>query len=1080
MNPNKILTEWKDYKRKGHPAGEWTRFREWLWQEIEPILQEFIAYMQQKDMWDVYGSNCNNHFYYHSGTGYEHHVKWPGTKVMCKIMSTALFFLTDTNGLLDFTRDADEPVQKLRQLIGCTIVNVFMHILEATVCEGHWGLEYAWYVMREKMEGTPTNIIKRKECVEGFIDNVNLGSWSMKAKIKEWIQKNTDLRTWAQDTEIKRMCPTAPEKSTEAQRTGKGEGKWQEGGPSTDTYGEQEVRAHMETGLKRVIGSGMHEIMTKVGEQLEAGSKPPNTGQPGTGARKPGSGTHAAAGPNAPPTTPGGAQQDSKKDTISEEDNTHAKDKPGNTEGAPAQGKTADGADTKTPKDKKSDSGSSGLEGTGGARAGSTKAKDTNSPNAAGSDDEGTGATQPGPQPPPQAPASPVPSSPPASITPQAEPAPAGGSAGTGSTGNIGCHDSGVTSSSVSVTCGTYTAPGLEAPRIPPGVAVIDEDANTGPGTGDTKDVTAPDHKNGVSQSPELTPGPGPSPASPEAQPALPAPPETPVETTTTTSTQTPSAAEPGAPGPPGPPGPSGQPGAAGETGEKGATGALGNSSADAVVDGGNDDPPPLNPPKPNPNPDQSGSGPGGTGAGGLPDGAGGGAGRGGGGGSGSSPSSTTSRATASNGDDKENNAADSKMQAENVGFELDLKPYKGGLDGSYAPPSPEVTASDKPVTIPGRSKDDDAISPIFTAKDIFLSSSVLIFVASVTSLIVLYSLWKKYCSIYNAASRHQITEVLHECEAAEWENVKDDYWQIVVQEFAPDLEQEEDTNNNILGVSTSHAALATHDSTTRAPPTDFDGTDPCPPHDPDPWSCMETIQSETDPCPPNAADPDACSCMETIQLDAPHSRAPTVPGDATSHCTHWINWIDRNKDILRECTGHTWFLQLKADWQQYLREHMVANEHNVVYGHRELGDAATMERKKLDLWKEWVAQQHALMHIYGAEEWFQHLLHTVAHETTEETGSQREQTFHANNIPTAQEGATDAAAQKRAPENIPLTKVKEPEQQHDHYPELRHTEHLTAHKLWMLVLSLLIEECDMEQNMKETELYVDDLLEQL
>ncbi|KJP85053.1 hypothetical protein AK88_05308 [Plasmodium fragile] len=279
-------------------------------------------------------------------------------------------------------------------------------------------------------------------------------------------------------------------------------------------------------------------------------------------------------------------------------------------------------------------------------------------------------------------------------------------------------------------------------------------------------------------------------------------------------------------------------------SGASGATGAPGNSGGGAVAAGsGNDDPPPLNPPKPKPeptNPDQSGSSPGGTGAGGLPDGAGGGAGRGGGGGSGSSPSSTTSRATASNGDDKENNAADSKMQAENVGFELDLKPYKGGLDGSYAPPSPEVTASDKPVTIPGRSKDDDAISPIFTAKDIFLSSPILIFVASVTSLIVLYSLWKRTIMELHL-------EVLNECEAPEWENVKDDYLQIVVedfaQEFAQDMIRDDNRNNNILDVPNSHAALATHDSTT---------LDSCRPkeEDPDPWSCMETIQFKEEGTP--------------------------------------------------------------------------------------------------------------------------------------------------------------------------------------------------------------------------------------
>ncbi|KJP88875.1 hypothetical protein AK88_01369 [Plasmodium fragile] len=118
------------------------------------------------------------------------------------------------------------------------------------------------------------------------------------------------------------------------------------------------------------------------------------------------------------------------------------------------------------------------------------------------------------------------------------------------------------------------------------------------------------------------------------------------------TSTQTPSTEQTGASGAAGPQGPSGPPGAKGEEGKP----------ADGVVDAGNDDPPPLNPPKPKPettNPHQArssvGSGsPGGVqdpgstagssenGGGGLPDGAGGG---GGGASSSSSPSEPSSSA---------------------------------------------------------------------------------------------------------------------------------------------------------------------------------------------------------------------------------------------------------------------------------------------------------------------------------------------------------------------------------------------------------------------------------------------------
>ncbi|KJP85745.1 hypothetical protein AK88_04615 [Plasmodium fragile] len=247
--------------------------------------------------------------------------------------------------------------------------------------------------------------------------------------------------------------------------------------------------------------------------------------------------------------------------------------------------------------------------------------------------------------------------------------------------------------------------------------------------------------------------------------------------------------------------------------------------------------------------------------------------------------------------------------------------------------------------------------------------------------------------------------EVLHECDAAAWENVKDDYLHILVHEFMG--------GNNMCtsssDVCTPDDGLATHDSTTRDVttahstnrdlPIDSDGTDPCPPHDPDPWSCMETIQLATDPCRPHDPDPWSCmetmelatdrapphaedrwNCMESIQLHAQQSRAHSDHGDETSACTHWINWIDRNKYFLRACATQPWFLQLKADWKQYLREHIVSDAAS--------GDhktAATMERTKLDAWQAWVAKQHDLMNTYSAEAWFQHLLHNVQQETAPE-----------------------------------------------------------------------------------------------
>ncbi|KJP84714.1 hypothetical protein AK88_05654, partial [Plasmodium fragile] len=307
--------------------------------------------------------------------------------------------------------------------------------------------------------------------------------------------------------------------------------------------------------------------------------------------------------------------------------------------------------------------------------------------------------------------------------------------------------------------------------------------------------------------------------------------------------------------------------------------------------------------------------------------------------------------------------------------------------------------------------------------------------------------------------------EVLHECEAAEWENVKDDYLQIVVEQFAQDLMRCGQGYSSSLDAPITNQDLSgINASSMLDPPTDIARTDPCPAneHDPDQWSCMETIPLDTDPCAPNAED--RWNCMETMQLDAQQSRAHSNRDHVTTYCTQWINWIDRNKDIVRACTTQPWFLQLKADWKQYLREHMAEHEDNGVSGNSELGEAAILPMKKVRLWKQWVAKQHALMHIYGEEEWFQHLLNNVQEATATHKGevSVVEKDLEVEKVMAAEH----MLRVRTSPGTQPLHRQT--------YMKKR----LTA-QTWILILALIIEECELESSMQHKDLYVDDLLQQ-
>ncbi|KJP86090.1 hypothetical protein AK88_04281 [Plasmodium fragile] len=364
--------------------------------------------------------------------------------------------------------------------------------------------------------------------------------------------------------------------------------------------------------------------------------------------------------------------------------------------------------------------------------------------------------------------------------------------------------------------------------------------------------------------------------------------------------------------------------------------------------------------------------------------------------------------------------------------------------------------------------------------------------------------------------------EVLHECEATEWESVKHDYLQILVQEFAQefarDLEPDATGHSSSPHAATPNEGLSRNNvSSTLDPPTDTEGTDPCPPHDPDPWSCMETIQLEphtsapnddnhdpwscmkniqlaTDPSASNEQDPDPSSCMETIQLDAPQSRTHSDHGDETLACTHWINWIDRHKHLLQDCTTQPWFLQLTAEWKQYLSEHMVANAAHGVYVQRAFGEVATMERNKLDAWKEWVATQHELLNIHGEEEWFQHLWSNIEETgvVTEHDGmpeqirmlegvshihtvDEKPTTFVTEHGPTVEKGLQVQEALDGG-SALKVRHVPRPQPLHKQ-PYMKKP--LTA-TIWILILALVIEQCEVERNLQETELYVDELLDNI
>ncbi|KJP85644.1 hypothetical protein AK88_04716 [Plasmodium fragile] len=1000
-------------KDRGIPGNDRDRqFYDKFWADMKTVYEEFVKYMEKPDQQGPYGTLCQE------AAKHQHQENMlQGDRVVCEFMLGALLFKhgLDVSGAGRSAQGTAEHVTQTQRYMKCMIVNVFIDSMLVPECLETEDARYAEKAIYELLKAH-TGFHENDDCDGVNFDKTQVAGGYLRHTIRDWIK--TETIKW-DDTEAAGILSSRCK-------------NWSEGGQTPRGTAQKDVK-NIDNDEEKKIQEEVKNIKGEVKAEMDKVQKSIESNKDAIQSK-----AVTAAKPVA--TTAAAEEKEPKKEKAPPAKVPEVPKKPVPDRNTPEPGSGTDGR------------GRSDDSATGSIPPPPPAAP----PTATSAGDTQSSGSPPSPE--PARPAAP------------ADPGPGGASSGTASTGTVGCPDKEGTSSGVSITCGTYTGPGLEAPRIPPGVQITLEDANTGPDEHANK-VTQGIDPAGSGVQPGLAPVPPSSAVQPEAKPSA-------SETTTTSPEATPKS-----------------------TGtETTSTANAGDDSTrdrgNAVVDGGNDDaPPPLNPPKPkpNPNPDQASGGTAGTG-GGADQSSGGGAGGASGGGGGGH-------------------------------FQLDLAPKEldvGGAAGGFSPPTLEAASpadTDKGLSGPSSDGPDgpDLTNTVLTA-----TTPVLFFLTAVTVALLGYSLWKYFAYLAKrrrtyrtvrdvpsppldeeilehlqrgapplhygytmirdrrAASaaehrrrrsprvhRRTIIELhleeLNECEAAAWENVKDDYLHIVVQEFAQDLMRDEDTNNNILDAPTTNQDLSGNNvSSTVDPSTDIERTDACPPNDPDPWSCMETIQLATEPCPPNDCDP--WSCMETMELDAEQSRAPTVPGDETSDCTHWINWIDRNKHLLQDCTTQTWFLQLKAEWKQYLLAHMVATEDNGVYGHSELGDAAILPMKKLDLWRQCVAQQHRQMSMYK-EEWFKHLLENIEEETVpgkrDVSGVEKDLKME---IVTA---AEDMLQVRDLPRSQPLH-----QQPHMKKP--------LSTKIWILILALVIEQYELESRFQEKELYVDTLLEHL
>ncbi|KJP86097.1 hypothetical protein AK88_04288 [Plasmodium fragile] len=789
------------------------------------MLGEFIQHMEEMEtLMEELGSNCNN-------TGWEHwltHAKQPhvgytvGDRIVCKLMSGALFFIYTRHKETGATRMENNNDERLKEYVVCAILNMFATFLKESACGGKWGIYYAWYTMKQ-MDASTGGVMERMNCANEVYQNIKAGGWSMEEKIKQWLSTNTRLQETMRTAGVSNICHWELDK----------DGNIKGGKTKGDAGNTRDMKAKNVT---KKLTEGIRDIFVDIKNEVTETIKRQRHTQQAPGVQ----GGHTTSGSSSTTTsTPGKSQTGNTDNALGSA--TPAPENPGATATAATSSTSSSSSPSGTSESAPATSATAAT--VPAATTGSSTAQvptQTPSSSGTGSTSTGTGAgtastSTDGKDP---------------SIQQEGQSPP--GTQGKKPIKNTDPEGANRESQNTGEDC---TNLGNDHEKI--SACLLEQE--TRPNAGRADDLDDPDEKrtgawgvygstrtlqvsegtsisiSGIpkgkdstvsTSTPENPVPPEPSaPAGPGADPALTEPaPTTAIEDSSPTKTSGAVGESTGNTVPDAPdPLLFTEPGAPGENGEPSSTARTQSTPSSPPPDDfswfGKT---PWEQSTPRSATSGTGTGTGTTSSGGNKD------------------EATHTGASCSS------NSTDTKCDLK-LTIPFDAKGRDiGGHYGTGPTPGPNGE-------LPKNVHDDGPVFPDLTADVLTATTPILFFVTSVFVALLGYSLWKKYWSIYNAANyrHHPLTEVLHEREATEWENVKDDYLQIVVQEFAQefgqdlmrDVEQDEDTNNHILGVSTSDQGSAgTHVSY-----TDSDGTDTCTPNDPDPWSCMEHIQLATE-----------------------------------------------------------------------------------------------------------------------------------------------------------------------------------------------------------------------------------------
>ncbi|KJP89614.1 hypothetical protein AK88_00825 [Plasmodium fragile] len=244
-------------------GGLQAEYKQFLWTDIKAELEQFVEYME-RDHLDSYAVNCLHVGYTRPGHGdiaFEANV---GDRIMCTLMTRALFFMNGWPTQFASTENKDSNSAELKEHIRCAVANIFMHILLASPCKGTMGTYYAWDIVHE-LETVWPGLLTKGKCQRGVFTQIKIQEVDMQTQITTWLENNNRLTDKIRGHAIQSTC-----RQRLVHFDGATQGTYPMHGDSELQPQEKTLIQTLSQDLKLIVADVKTEVMQKARENGES------------------------------------------------------------------------------------------------------------------------------------------------------------------------------------------------------------------------------------------------------------------------------------------------------------------------------------------------------------------------------------------------------------------------------------------------------------------------------------------------------------------------------------------------------------------------------------------------------------------------------------------------------------------------------------------------------------------------------------------------------------------------------------------------------------------------------------------